>query len=118
MFRKITALAAALAAVATLALVAAPANALPPLDYPGEDTVPVFTSEPTGTHTMEVGKNYETGDEYEGCQKKAKTANAYLDIARRYEAKGLAAAAQYFEQRADEIAGEANKEGCNLYQPA
>ena len=67
---------------------------------------------------MEVGKNYETADEYEGCQKKAKTANAYLDIARRYEAKGLAAAAQYFEQRADEIAGEANKGGCNLYQPA
>ncbi len=83
MFRKITALAAALAAIATLALVAVPANALPPLDYPGEDTVPVFTSDPTGgTHTMEVGKDYESGDEYEGCQRKAKAANGYLAVAR------------------------------------
>ena len=118
MFRKITALAAGLAAVATLALVAAPANALPPLANPGEDTVPVFTSEPTGdTDTMEVGNNYETGDEYEGCQRKADAANGYLAVAREWEARGRAGLAQYMEQRADEIAGEANKNGCNLIQP-
>jgi hypothetical protein len=115
MFRKITALAAALAAAATLALVAVPANAARSIDYSGGDTV--FAFEPTGTHTMEVGNDYETGDEYEGCQTQAHAANGYLDVARGWEARGYPALAQYMEQRADEIAAEANKEGCNLYQP-
>jgi ABC-type sugar transport system substrate-binding protein len=115
MFRKITAPAAALATVATLALVAVPANAARSMDYSGADTV--YTFEPTGTHTMETGNNYETGDEYEGCQTKANAANGYLDVARGWEARGYPALAQYMEQRADEIAAEANKEGCNLHQP-
>jgi hypothetical protein len=105
------------ATFAALALVAVPANAARSMDDSGEG--PIFSSQPTGTHTMEAvaTNNYETGDEYEGCQQSAHAANGYLDVARQWEAKGYPALAQYMEQRADEIAGEANKEGCNLIQP-
>jgi hypothetical protein len=116
MFRKLTATGAALATVAALALVAAPANAMPPMNLPGDGTV--VTVEPTGPGAIEVGKDYETDDEYEDCTKATETANSYLKVARQWEARGRAGLADYMEMRAGEIAGDANKKGCNIIQPA
>ena len=121
MFRKTTVLAAALATTAMLALAAGPASAARVIDYPGGDatSIPVFVPEPTGPGVLEAepGKNYESDDEYEGCKAKAESANKWLDTARHWHEKNLPNLQALAEENADKIAGEANKNGCNLIQP-
>ena len=117
MFRKTSVVVAALASAATLALTASPAFAarIAP-DGSGEDTT--FTAEPTGTHTMSSENSphmrYELPEDGP-CLKAAQAANSWLEEAYTQYVDG--GDWQQAQTNADNIAGEANKGGCDLSHP-
>jgi hypothetical protein len=113
--RKLTAIAAALATAATLAVAAGPANAASRYSTDYNDTT--YSYEPTGPRTLETDsphRPYEAGDEAEECQNAVANANEWMEIAAdRYLGlvKGDWKEAQAI---ADENAGKANAKGCTI----
>ncbi len=115
MFRKITATAAALAMTATLAVAVAPADAARSLPS-GDDTT--FSGDPTGPHTMskeDVPQKYISGTDDDHCEEQANAANSWIDAAVEAWYRDDYAAMEKAQNTADAIAGEANAEGCVIY---
>lgn len=116
MFTKITAVATVVAATATLAVGAGPADAARSMQVPSEDTT--FTSVPPGTHTMEasaVPQKYISGTDDDYCQRQANAANSWIDAAVGAWYQDDQAAQDRAQRNADAIAGEANAKGCVIY---
>lgn len=115
MFRKITItfVGAALSATAAITLTASPASALRSMDYSGEDTT--YTAEP---HTMEaedVPDKYISGTDDDFCVKQTNAANSWIDAAVQAWYDGDSEAQSKAQANADAIAGEANAQGCIIY---
>lgn len=113
MRRKITAIATALAATATLAVAAGPADAARSMTYAGEDTT--FSAEPTGTARSEVPQRYISGTDDDYCEGQANAANSWIDAAVDAGYRDDQAAQEQAQRNADAIAGEANANGCIIY---
>jgi hypothetical protein len=112
MFRKITAV--ALTAAATLAVAAGPADAARSMQYVDTGTTFEMTT-PIANEKNPVPQKYISGTDGDYCEGQAKAANSWIDAAvaawHQDDAAGQAAA----QRNADAIAGEANAQGCIIF---
>jgi len=112
MFRKITAV--ALTAAAALAVAAGPAGAARSMQYAEMDTAVELTTT-IASEKQPVPQKYISGTDGDYCEGQAKAANSWIDAAvgawYQDDAAGQAAA----QRNADAIAGEANAQGCVIY---
>jgi len=113
MFRKITVVAVALAANATLAITAGPASAARYMDYSGGDTT--YSAEPQTMEAEEVPQKYISGTDDDFCVKQEGAANSWINEATRAWHEGDSEAQAKAQANADAIAGEANAQGCIIY---
>ena len=119
---RIRAAGAALAAATTLAVVAAPAQAVRSVDHAADDGTAGYVGDPTAPAEYEAysGKygsaqpdgNYPS---QEACDAVADVANSFIATGDALESVGQANDAMEMWERADNLAQSANDEGCNLF---
>ena len=116
MFRRLNVCVVAVAAAVSFLVAVCPAQAARSTAYSDEDTT--YSAEPTGTRTMEkedVPQKYISGTDHDYCEQQTKAANSWIDAAVEAWYRDDAAAQKQAQNNADAIAGEANADGCIIY---
>jgi hypothetical protein len=103
-----------MATAVSLLVAVGPAQAARSTGYSDEDTT--YSAEPTGTRTMEsVPMKYMSGTDDDYCVQQTNAANSWIDAAVAAWKSDDTAAQEQAQRNADAIAGEANADGCIIF---